>query len=171
MKSFSEQMIEERAKGNVLSFLLARMSADFRYTDCPGGFTYNAEAYTYTGLRISGFRSADGTPLDGGTVSVGNADNVAGAIVLNSLLDGETAKIWEIWLTQQMGIIGVDLLGAGRVLGRGECSEEAVMWTVSSYLNLAAKRFPPRLITRKLFPYMPQRGMKFTWGGTIVEVK
>ena len=171
MKSFSQTMIVERAKGNILTFLLARMSADFRWTDCPKGLFYNGEAYSYAALRISGFRSADGTPLDGGTVTVGNADNEAGSIILNSLLDGASPRIYEAWLNPDMSLIGVDLIGAGKVQGRGECDEESATWTVSSYLNLSSKRFPPRIITRSLFPYMPARGRKFTWGSTIIEVK
>lgn len=171
MKAYSEALKAEIGKGEVTAFFLVDLGGLFFYTDCPLGISYDGDDYVHAPLRISGFKTADGGSLDGGSVQIGNPTLEMSSAMLNSTLLGGDAYIRLVYYSKWMELIGADLYGAGVIEDRGQIDEEWGTITISSHLNMGATRFPPRRITRKLFPYLPARGKKLVYNKTIIEVQ
>lgn len=170
MKTQSQSLIDERAKQNVMPFWLAKVGI-FCATDCDRSINYNGDTYLPYPLQLSGFRSADGSPLDGGAIKIGNVDNSLSSLVLNNALKNAEVYIYEAWLDASLSIIGADLICQGKVDGRPGLSELWAQVTVAAHLNPWTQRYPRTRLTKSSFPFLPTRGTKFTWGSSIIEVQ
>lgn len=170
MKNYSQALIDEKKKQNVTTFWLVKIST-YCYTDCNQAIAYNGDTYNPWPLQLNGMQSSDGSPLDAVTIGLGNANLELSSIVLNSLFKNADVFINEAWLDANNTIIAADLVFAGKVDGRPALNEMWATVTAAPHINPWTQGFPRRRITKKLFPFLPSRGDKFTWGQTIITIK
>lgn len=167
----SQQLIDEQKKQNATTFRLVKIGTAYCYTDCDQSIVYNSDTYLPWPLQVSGFRSSDGSPLDGGQIQLGNTDLTLSNLVLKNLIKDKDVYLYLAWLDANMAIVGVDMTAMGKVDGRPALDEQWGTITVAAHLNPWTQRFPRRMITKSNFPFIPVRGTKFTWGSAIIEVK
>jgi len=86
-------------------------------------------------------------------------------------LQNAEVYIYEQWYEQDMTLINTELVFAGKVDGKPGLTEEYASITVSGHINPWTQRFPRRRITKKNYPFIPDRGTQFTWGGEIIEIQ
>ncbi|MEM2899433.1 MAG: hypothetical protein QXT63_01455 [Thermoplasmata archaeon] len=170
MKTLSQALIDEKKKQNVTTFFLIKIGS-YHYTDCNKPIVYNSDTYNPIPLQISGIKLSDANTLDGCQIQLGNVNLEFLSLVLNNLLKNQEVYIYEAWFNSSMDLIDVELIFSGKVDGRPGINEMWATITVAPHLNPWTQRFPRRRITKKEFPFLPERGTKFVWGSTIMTVK
>jgi hypothetical protein len=122
-------------------------------------------------LRLSGFVTSDGNPLEGGTIEVGNVPLDMSAAILNDTLSNAYVYLYEAWYDDSMTFIEADLIYAGKVSGRPGITEQYATIQASPHLNPWSQRCPRTKITKKNFPFLPTRGLMFSWAnGTTTQI-
>lgn len=170
MKSYSAALKTEKAKQNVTPFWLVKLGA-YRYTDCPQQLAYDGDTYYTMPMQLSGFRTSDGSTLDGGQIQLGNISLELSAMVLNNSLKNAAVYVREAFYDENMALIDTDLVAAGKIDGRPGLDEKWATITVAAFLNPWTQLCPRRRISKANFPYLPPRGTKFAWGNSIITVK
>lgn len=172
MKVQSDALIAEKQKQNVTTFWLVKMDGVIYITNCDQEIVYNGDTYHPYPLKLSGFKSADGSPLDGGTIQIGNVDLTMSSLVLNNRPPyGPPVTVYEAWFDESMSLIAAEVIGFGKIDGRPALDENWCTVNISGQLNAWTQRYPRTRITRANFPFLPLWGKTFTWGSTIITIE
>jgi hypothetical protein len=206
MKSYSEQILTEKQKSSVTTFLLVKIGT-YCFTDSNIDIQHDGNTYQAYPLQISNIKSSDVSPLDGCTIKIGNVNLTLSSLVLNNLLKEKEVSIYEGWFNADGGLIEAVPVFFGKVDGRSGVDELWATITAMPFHNPWTSRCPRRRISKHCgwlfkdedcgysgaatscnktwqrctelgntagfggFRFIPQRGRKFVWGNTIIEVK
>jgi hypothetical protein len=170
MLNLSSSLKEELAKNNTIYFWLIQIGPLYA-TDSPERITYEGNEYVPYPLDINGFKQADGSPLDGGTIRLGNVTQELAASVLSNSLADAVVYIKCAFFDAHMNSKGHVLVASGRVDGRPSLDEEWASLSIEPHLNPWTISSPRRRITKSIFPTLPIRGTKITWGTSIMVIK
>jgi hypothetical protein len=171
MKAQSQALIDEKKKQSVKTFWLVNIGDIYFYTDRNETISYGNNPYIPWPVEISGFKSSDGSPLDGGTVRLGNVTLEMSSLVLNNLLKNKTVYVYEAWLDIDNEIIEVELICPGKIDGRPGLDEHWVNINVVAHVNPWTQGCPRKRITKANYPTLPRRGDKMVWGTSIITFK
>lgn len=166
MKSQGGALIAEKISQNVTTFWLVNLGDTYFYTDCDESISYGGDTYVSYPLEVDGLKSGTGSPINDAIIRLGNVELEQSAAILNGTYENLSIFIYEAWLDSDGTMIDAETAFAGKVDGKCGVDEQWATIVAAQNLNPWTKRFPPRLITRKDFTFIPPRGTIFEWRGT-----
>ena len=150
MKTFSAELIAEKAAGHVAVYRLVKIG-NYCYTNCDQSVLYNGDEYLPSPLEISDLVFSDAGSSDGTQVRVGNVTLEMSSLILNNALKDVLVTLYEAWLVKAslptIEILGVEEFPLGKVDGRPGIDEH---WATiqASPQNIIGAVTPRRRIDR-----------------------
>lgn len=165
MKYLDPTLQAEKAKANVTSLFIVKIG-DYLFTDFNITINYYGDPCTPRALDLGAITTSDGSPLDGTTIKVGNADNAMSAIILNNELKNALVKIEEAYLDENLAIVGQELIFWGKVDGRPGFDEQWADITVAALYNPWTQRFPRRRLSKNCGFYFKDTDCGYSGSGS-----
>jgi hypothetical protein len=170
LKTFSQELIDEKAKNSVITFWFVKIGG-YYFTNCIQNFDYNGFTYLSYPIEVSSISVSDAGTLDGCNITIGSVDLTIGSLILNNDFKYADVTIEELWFDSNMNLIGADAVFKGKVDGRPSLSEQWATIAVAAHKNPWTAKCPGTVITKFNFPHLPERGTRIAWGNTIVIIK